>query len=453
MKPDQAYRLLTSSSFLLLFLHLLFACSSGSPDGQDTVMDTDSTILKSVNARPLREVKFEITPERIARGKYLTEGPLWCFNCHTERDTLTAGWPPLWDKKGSGALLWKTDSTHLYAPNITPDKKTGIGNFTDDMIVRAVREGVGHDDRALFAMPWFTFRGLTDEDMASVVSYLRTLPAIENKIPQRKLGQKLEEEIKGGGLPLIREIETPDLSDAISRGKYLAGLSDCIGCHSAFQKDAPWAFGGGNPHVLAQNPFAHSKADEIFSSNISSDSTGIGAWPVETFIYVMKNGKGKSGSLNNKMPWTSFKNMTDEDLEAIYQALMTTYPVKHMVQNGVTPTPCEVCGNKHGLGERNKIEPVKPFKTRETPPDDIAGLYAGQVFPDTVKVAVNKNEIVLGMWGREFKVIPISPTGYFAEGISAPLHFVRDERGKVTALEYDDFRKPYKKNATTSTEK
>jgi hypothetical protein len=67
----------------------------------------------------------------------------------------------------------------LYALNITCDKETGIGSWTDDQIARAIREGIGCGDRALFpTMPYQKFRHLSDEDLASVVAYIRTVPPV-----------------------------------------------------------------------------------------------------------------------------------------------------------------------------------------------------------------------------------------------------------------------------------
>ena len=243
----------------------------------------------------------------------------------------------------------------MYAPNITPDNETGIGTFTDDMIARAIREGVGHDDRAMSdAMPWYTFRGLTDEDVASIVTYLKTVPSIENNIPRRKLGLQREIALADNVPPLKAPADGPDIDDPVSRGKYLISISDCSGCHTGWYARNPGVYGGGNP--------MNHNEEGVFSPNITSDVTGIGSWPVETFVYAMKNGKGKSGPMGHLMPWTSFKNMSDEDLAAIYQALMTTYPVSHVVQNGIALTPCEVCGLEHGLGDKNKIQPLKPYK-------------------------------------------------------------------------------------------
>ena len=66
----------------------------------------------------------------------------------------------------------------VFAPNITPDPETGAGNWTDDQLARAIREGVGHDGRALFPfMPYQDFRFYSDEDLASIIVYLRSSAA------------------------------------------------------------------------------------------------------------------------------------------------------------------------------------------------------------------------------------------------------------------------------------
>jgi hypothetical protein len=66
----------------------------------------------------------------------------------------------------------------IVAPNITPDRETGAGNWTDDMLARAIREGIGHDDRALFPGMWYeSFAMLSYEDLAAVIVYLRSIPA------------------------------------------------------------------------------------------------------------------------------------------------------------------------------------------------------------------------------------------------------------------------------------
>ena len=85
-------------------------------------------------------------------------------------------------KLGSGDILNKT--THLVAPNITPDSETGAGRWTDDQLVRAIRQGVSHDGRRLsVVMPYPTLSRLTDEDVHAIVAYLRSLPPVKNAPP------------------------------------------------------------------------------------------------------------------------------------------------------------------------------------------------------------------------------------------------------------------------------
>ena len=72
----------------------------------------------------------------------------------------------------------------VHAPNITPDPETGAGNWSDDQLARAIREGIGHDGRALFPfMPYLGLRALSDEDLASIIVYLRSLPPVRQSRP------------------------------------------------------------------------------------------------------------------------------------------------------------------------------------------------------------------------------------------------------------------------------
>jgi hypothetical protein len=73
----------------------------------------------------------------------------------------------------------------VVAANLTPDRATGIGNRTDDMLARAIREGVGHDGHLLdpTIMPYEFYHSMSDEDLASIIVYLRSIPAIRNYLP------------------------------------------------------------------------------------------------------------------------------------------------------------------------------------------------------------------------------------------------------------------------------
>src|SRR5262249_54747941 len=220
-------------------------------------------------ARPLTDVKFERTPQRIARGKYLAEGLLQCFNCHSDRDWSNPGAPAIESMRGAGHIFHDEPGYFLASPNITPDTKTGAGTWTDDMLARAIREGIGHDGRALHPQMWYdSFRFLTDEDVASVVVFLRTIPAVSRTFPPRNLPAKLAQQILNNPRPVLHEIPPPPNTTAAGRGEYLVTIADCVGCHTAFEAPKmPGFFAGGN-HIDWDKR-------EVFSPNLTPDPTGI----------------------------------------------------------------------------------------------------------------------------------------------------------------------------------
>ena len=137
----------------------------------------------SFKVRPLTNIKYERTAQRLKQGEYLVTSLLECFMCHSERNWKASGAPPFTDKKGSGSILFEDSTSRLIAPNITPDKETGAGTWTDDMFARAIREGVGHDGRALsYYMLYNNFKNLSDEDLAAVIVYIRSIPPIHNVV-------------------------------------------------------------------------------------------------------------------------------------------------------------------------------------------------------------------------------------------------------------------------------
>ncbi len=413
---------------LALSSFILYDCSRVSADETAPVeIKKASAILQAKYSRELTDIVFESTTERLQRGEYLTEG-LYCTTCHSEKDKTKPGGPAIPEMKFAGAERYKTDSTHLYAPNLTSDEKTGIGLWSDDMLARAMQEGVGHDGRALLlpgrgGMPWNSLRNLTDEDLASIIVYLRSLPAIENAIPQRNIGDRLEQSFVPRPYPKKGVQRPVNMDNQIERGTYLINLAHCNGCHRS-------DFGGG---------FRINKRDDknIVSPNISSDITGIGGWTEEAFISTIRNGKGKSGELDYSMPWISFRNLSDEDLAAIYTALMKSIPFKHLVLNNLPDSYCEICNLDHGGGDMNKRE-VPPDNLVMNLPSELDGLYVSQDFlQDTLKIFHEEAKTWI-TWGRtndrKWPLIAVNDSVYRAQDFQSPYVIIRNEEGKIIGL-------------------
>jgi mono/diheme cytochrome c family protein len=300
--------------------------------------------------RSLRNVTFAQTPQRMSRGAYLVQGPLGCFRCHSDRDWNLPGAPPVSGREGAGHVFADEDKPWLVAPNLTSDPETGAGRWTDDMLARAIREGIGHDGRILAPQMWYrAFSALSDEDLASVIVYLRSLPRTRNALPQTQL--PLSRKLRYAGIPEpILAPVVPDVSTPQKRGEYLANIADCAGCHTSwYHPDAPMftkLFAGGNS-IDGPNHFS------IMSPNITFAPSGIGYYDSDLFVAVMRTGHVKARALQGIMPWAWYGHMSDQDLRDIYAYLQSQETVKHVVDNSEPPTFCKLCLERHGGGDRN----------------------------------------------------------------------------------------------------
>lgn len=290
-------------------------------------------------SRPLTGRYFERTPERLARGKYLVQGVTGCFDCHSEAPgELKPGEAPTFTALGSGRVVIHQGSFVLAAPNITPDVETGAGTWTDDQLARAIREGIGHDGRTLFPMmPYQDFKNLSDEDLASIIVYLRSLPPIHKELPKRQIPFPLSRLINTAPEPLS-QVSTVDASDRIAQGRYLTKIANCEYCHTPTDKmDRP----------LPGMTFAGGKYIDEFptpSANITPDPSGISYYNEAMFVHTLRTGRAGARALNPPMPWWVFRNMSDDDLKTIFAYLQTVKPVRHHVD------PAEAYLDRKGTG-------------------------------------------------------------------------------------------------------
>ncbi|MEO6721551.1 MAG: hypothetical protein ABIN67_14375 [Ferruginibacter sp.] len=425
---------------VIVLIVLLPTCKNPSEKNDKTSVTSANNAKDSFKVRPLTDIKVERTPQRLQHGKYLVNNILYCFSCHSPRNWDLAGAPPIVEKQGSGGdVLFEDSTTKIIAPNITPDKETGAGTWTDDMLARSIREGIGHDGRVLSSeMPYEqSFRYLSDEDLASVIVYLRSLPAIHHVVPATKLSAGIKSWLEKSFNPLTQSVAAPDLSDSIKRGAYLVKLGDCMGCHTTFNGDySPGIFGGG----FDINLLGH----KAFSANITFDPSGIN-YGAEAFIFVIRTGKG--GTLSPIMPWVAFKNMNDTDLKAIYAYLSTLPHAQHHITNQPPFTHCAVCGQEHGNGDKNKREKPKGIKLNPDIYEQYAGTYFNEELNYSYIITKQGNELVgqLGN-GPKTELIPQSEVYFLAPGWVLPVSFIKDENEHVTALkEATDYGGVFKK--------
>jgi mono/diheme cytochrome c family protein len=275
-------------------------------------------------------------PTLVERGEYIAT-ICSCAGCHTpwgpmgrDNSKLYAGSPGR--RKGEGGTS-----------NITPDPVTGIGKWTDAQIIAAIREGKDDDGRKLSShMPSAAYHAMTDDDARALVAYLRSIPAIVNKIEEVKMDAK---EMK----------ETPDLppatgnvdvtADPVKHGAYIVGIMRCVGCHTPRKGDlAGKAWAGGNEFDLP--PFMG--GGKFFSSNLTSDSaTGIGMWKAEDVAasvreLVRPDGTKIHGPMNGHKD--DYARLSDADAMALAAFIKAIPPI-------VNKVPAAVMGGAPAAGK------------------------------------------------------------------------------------------------------
>ena len=152
----------------------------------------------------------------VERGRYLVEVVGACGNCHTPKG-------PQGDVPGlhlaGGFQLEESFGTWI-TPNITPDPETGIGRWTDDEVIRAIREGRGRDGKTLGPpMPYDLYRRLADSDVKAMVAYLRTVAPVRNVVPRSRYAIPLPASYG----PPVGAVPEPSRQDLVKYGEYLAG--------------------------------------------------------------------------------------------------------------------------------------------------------------------------------------------------------------------------------------
>jgi cytochrome c551/c552 len=263
-------------------------------------------------------VKVSVDKPTLQRGKYLVESVLACGNCHsgTLDNFGTLGHAP------SGGLTYDSRAFRVTAGNLTSDPETGLGEWTVEDLKRALVHGVRPNGIPLApSMPSAFFRALTEEDLNAVANYVLSLPPVRNSVPAPVYRTEFHEEVyPDAQRPFTaHEIAT----DQSTRGRYLATLGHCLGCHtpavdgvSDFVRD-----GGRGGKRLGP--------EKVLVPNITSHPTaGLGGWSDAEIKGALTKGISRDGRrLHFPMPWPYLASLEDADLDALV-AWLRTLPAK-----------------------------------------------------------------------------------------------------------------------------
>ena len=268
--------------------------------------------------RPYPAITATTDSNVIMRGKHLVFGAAHCADCHSRANAdslIKLGQ----DVPLTGGFVFDLPVGKIYSRNITPDKETGIGNYTDAEVARVLRYGVHPDGKVVF--DFMPFHNMTDEDLTAVISYLRSQKPVKNKVPDNELNV-LGKAVKAFMVKPVGpdgEVEPRIVKDnSAEYGKYLTNsVANCKGCHT--QRTLSGEFTG--------EPFAGgNEIDGFITPNITPDSSSrIFGWSEKNFVDRFRMGRLVPKS---PMPWPSFGRMNDEELKAIYAYLKTLKPVR-----------------------------------------------------------------------------------------------------------------------------
>jgi mono/diheme cytochrome c family protein len=263
------------------------------------------------------------------RGSYLVNTIMACGNCHSPRDSEGN---VIADRALSGGLTISTPAFTATAPNITPDPESGIGDWTDAEIKKALLEGIRPDHGRLpgaplaAVMPVGFYKALLPTDLDAIVAYLRTVKAVKNLVPlptytapvRRQPYPEAEAGFAGA-----------DFTDPVRRGAYLVTIGHCMECHSA------WSAGSSdyqNGLGRGGRPFGPTLIDGLGANwhgavapNITSDSTaGLGGWSDAEIDNAIRHGIARDGHrLTPPMAFAFYAGLRDTDVADIIAYLRT----------------------------------------------------------------------------------------------------------------------------------
>lgn len=250
---------------------------------------------------PVETITIPTDAAAIERGEHVA-AIHFCQSCHT-------------DNLGGEVSFTIPGLLTIPTPNLTAGVG-GVGSFyTDEDWLRAIRHGVGHDGRALWVMPAENFSHLSDQDVGELIAYLKSVPPVDNQLPERRIEAMGQVMVALGMVPPIAvdQIDhtaarpvAPASGVTAAYGEYLARTA-CTECHGSNLNGVPF----GPP------------GDQIPTPNLTPGGE-LAAWSEAEFIATLRTGVTPTGrQLGEDMPWQYFGQMTDDELKALWLFLQS----------------------------------------------------------------------------------------------------------------------------------
>ncbi|HEY2190053.1 MAG TPA: cytochrome c, partial [Caldimonas sp.] len=268
------------------------------------------------------------------RGRYLVTTVMSCGNCHTPKDA--AGRPIVGKELSGGGVAIDIPPFAVVTPNITPDKETGIGTWSDAEIKRAITHGErpAHSPLAgkpLAVMATNFFKALLPRDLDAIVAYLRSLPPVRNAVAapiyRAPVGLEVFALADGG-------FSERDLQDKVRRGAYLATIAHCLECHTPMDQKGEVQYqtslgAGGRPFMPSFIKGLPVSWNGSVSRNITAHrEQGLGAWSDAEIKRAIVQGISRDGrKLDDPMPFAWYAGIHNDDLDAIVAYLRTLPPL------------------------------------------------------------------------------------------------------------------------------
>jgi mono/diheme cytochrome c family protein len=209
----------------------------------------------------------------------------------------------------------------LLTRNLTPDRESGIGSWSDEQVRLAIKTGIDKEGKLLFpVMPYHVYSTMADTDLNALIAYLRSIKPVSNMIPKSTISTE------GFPVPPYQTgIIAPDLSDKAARGAYLVNsVMGCTDCHTPL--DPATGAPQMDKYLAGRQPY-EGPWGIVYGGNITPDNeTGIGAWTEEEITRAITSGVSKDGRRLIFMPWFNYVTLKPEDADAVVYYLKNVLP-------------------------------------------------------------------------------------------------------------------------------